>query len=369
MRQIVSAFVLILLPSLALAAPQAQPPVDPGLWRYVHPEAKVLAGLEWSKFARSEFGRLTQQPLESALRSDFGGLDFAEPVERIRVSSPGGGTGEPRFLVAMRGKFPLAKVREFVLKQGGLSRRHAGVELLEPPPGAKEEVSLALIDAQTILAGDWESLLDAVEGRREPQDERPWLARARELSREHDLWVLVESLDAFPRQAGAQPPFLADVRALEGGLSARNGLQVLLRLSMASPESAASLAGAVMSLGKMAPAQDPMGQLLSRLSAGPDRDTVRIQLALDPKQVQQTVAGIAGSMGTGKRSLADWVSPSPRPGAPAPPVAALAAVRAVHRAPQPEPVVAVKPREPERKVIRIVGLEEGTREIPYREQP
>lgn len=368
MRRIVSAFFLSLLPPIALAGSQAQPQADPGLWRYVHPEAKVLAGLEWSKLARSEFGRLTQQPFGSALRSEFGGLDFAQQVDRILVSSPGGGSGEPRFLVAMRGKFPLARLREFVLKQGGLSRRHAGVELIEPPPNAGEDVCLALIDAQTILAGDQDSLLDAVESRRQPQDEHPSLARARELSREHDLWVLVESLDAFPRQGGAQPPFLADVRALEGGLSARSGLQLLLRLSMTSPETAASLAGAVMSLGKMAPAQDPMGQLLSRLSAVPDRDTVRIQLALDPKQVQQTVASIAGSMGAGKRSLTDWVSPSPRLGVP-PPVAATAAVRAVQRAPQPEPVVAAKPREPERKVIRIVGLEEGTREIPYREQP
>ena len=206
MRRILSVIALIPFPFALLAAPQPQPPADPGLMRFMHPDAKVVAGAELPKLMRSELGRFMQQPFGSALRGELGGLDLAGQIESILLSSPGGGTGQPRFVVALRGKFPAAKLREMVLRQGGLSRRYAGVELLEPGPDSGEEAWLALVDPHTMLAGDPESVLDVVERRAAGGGEPPLAGRARDLAGRYDLWLLVESLDALPAQGAAQSP-------------------------------------------------------------------------------------------------------------------------------------------------------------------
>src|SRR5687768_2498607 len=107
-RQFVRAVVFLGMP-LCLAAQSTSLPT---FWRYSHPDAKALVGIDVKSIGESPFGaRLLKEFAEAGFkaRAQAEGFDFLNETERLLLSSPGTAPGAGQdsapFVIALQGKF------------------------------------------------------------------------------------------------------------------------------------------------------------------------------------------------------------------------------------------------------------------------
>jgi hypothetical protein len=279
----------------------------PSFWRYAHPEAKALVGVEWSRIAESPLGRQLRQKISES-GGPVEGLDLLDGVERVFVSSPGRqgrAEGEqPPAVLAIQGRFDLDRVRAAVAEKLSGSSRHRSIEILEGVKEGEDTTALALVDDRTLLAGDVESVRAAIDnytGGSAPQGSSPLYARAAELAAANDIWVIgYASPEDFAGPGLEQAPFLNDIDSLEAGVTLSDGLAVRLNLGARSDQKAAEMAAGLQLLLGMAIAsrKDQMGGVnwSEKLQVAAERSLVKMSFSLSPQEFEQGIQSFTSSV-------------------------------------------------------------------------
>ena len=310
---------VLLLAVCSTPAPSAE------LWRFVHPDAKALVGIDWRQVQKSEVGRWFQQRWISGM--SMPGPEFLDNVEQVLISSPGpplgNPNGEPSLLVAIRGTFALDQVKSALLRQGNTPQMFGAVPVYRSRDNS--EPAFALLDAATILIGDPHALYSTIERSRlaEAQDTDQFLARARTLATRYDCWALMKDNGAmhnflFASLAGRT--LTPDSQGFEAGISVRDGLAMDIVLSVRGERAAHSLHANLVRLVSLAGRQQSdnpgFSSLLGGLKISSDRSNVFLSLRMTNAEVQRSLS--------------------------------------------------LPSRAPAKQTIRIEGLDEGTREVPFK---
>ncbi len=367
---------ITLLVCLAAAHAWAGPATtwQPTYWRYVHPDARLLVGLEWRKLVNSQMGEKLRGQLDhSSVRlASLKGLDFTKDLERVFVSSPGEhADGQPRVVIALSGQFNLPAIRKTVTAEGARPSRYKTVELLVPNAKDPADLCLALINSQTLLLGDRQSVQAAIDQRwRSVPSDSAILQRASALAAEYELWFVADApvMELLGKQGPhTQFPFLTDVTGMEAGVSLSQGLAIRLDLESKSEESARALVASLRTVLSVIAGQQKLpavAGIMQKLQLNAVNTTARIAFWADREELEKHF-------------------PTTGPGAPATTLAARPAVKgitvaAAHPvpaaplpAPPPAPAAAPvpPPPPPPPQVIRVFNAEGGTREIRLPELP
>jgi hypothetical protein len=134
-------------------------------------------------------------------------------------------------------------------------------------------------------------------------------------------------------------PFLSDIKAVEAGLSVHDGLHLDVSVSTKSPETAQMLAGLVSQQLRQFPAgtvDEQTAELMRKVQVDSEGERARLTLALSKEELERQIQAAQTNR-------------------------ALAAA-----APRPVATVTTIPKEEDRgpKTIKILGLDDGIREIP-----
>jgi hypothetical protein len=210
-------------------------------------------------------------------------------------------------------------------------------------------MAFVLLDAQTILIGDASSIFASLDGTTNAApaaDASTILARAAEMDSRYEVWALMTGLQAIANDrlmgllAGGGAPG-SEARGFEAGISLRNGLMADVSFLFPTEPEARNMASEFSKLMKAA-IKDKLGgpvmlDLERKLKVSADGAIAKISLRLTPQELEKNARIFAASRAQPQAAMAD-IRPVVSPTSPA--------------TPKPEP-----------KVIRIEGLDEGTREI------
>lgn len=363
----------------------------PGWWTYASPDSTALVGIDWRTFANSPFG----DALGSELGADglgFPSLDCVHQVDQILISSP-------PLLAAAPQSCSAAQIAQQASKQKFQAFTYKNVNLwIASQPST---LSIALITPQVILLGSPKALQDAIDraadvvgkdtdsARSTIRKYSPLLARAAQFSHNADLWVVASKLP--DPLASRFVPFDVEARSFEGSVSMRDGLWLAgilyARSSEAALVTAEHLRSTFAALPPFARATEvrvDKEQIVISLSATVEQlnASLREAPAAAPAPAQ-TPAPALPPVILPSVAKAEVTAASAKPPTIAQPKVALAppappptALLSTERPPAPvsqipaaapAPVRQVKPETAapaERQVIRIIGLDDGPREIP-----
>jgi hypothetical protein len=359
---------ITLIPMLALACAAAAA-TEVSLWQFVHPQAKIVAGFDLQKAKTSPAARMLERQLKSLPGGRFktGGTELIGLVDRIVLSSPGPlNSSSPALLVAMEGRMD-RNVLKKVLAEGMAVERFKGIDLLIPPRNVNSDMVVALLNERFGLLGDRatvEAAIAAAQAGPRPAREGGLLARALELSARHAIWMVASAPRDLAAGALPGPNAAADVESIEMGLSLQRGLVLQLMMTMTGAE-AARLMVATMNVARPGVAfpPGPLAGLFGGLQARAENNVVRVQLDVPLARLERGVQAFKTEFaGLQRRSLESLLgmggSSSTPPWASAAPVVQAVARPAAPATPPP-------PALPQKRTIRIVGLDDGSKEITY----
>ena len=353
----------LLLPPMAVRAQ-----TDPALWRYVHPNSKALIGIDWHRLNTSHVGTILREKWINTNGATVPGIEFLDDIDRVLISSPGRESddqaAEPPILIVVRGKFDPAKIRHALTSHGAKAQMFNNIAVYRPQGKSGKDLAFVVLDAQTILIGDARSVFQSLDLNRSPETAAPSTpvsARASELDANYEVWAIIQGTGAI---AGNRLTELfsggafgsAEPQTFEAGISVRNGLAAEIHLTLPNEPLARRMASDLSDLFKtMAKdkAADPsMADLTKKLKVVSDGATAKITLHLTPQELEKNARIFAASHKT--QGPAAAVAAGPAASIPVVPVRPVVT---------PPPAA---PAKPERGTIRIEGLDEGTREIPYK---
>ncbi|MEZ5354654.1 MAG: hypothetical protein R2762_18630 [Bryobacteraceae bacterium] len=355
---------LFLLPvMLSIAGAQSHP----AFWRYVHPEARSLFGVDLQKAKDSPLGQRVQQELERygvKQMASSHGVDFISQVDQILVSSPAGfedadkARGEVPVVFAMAGKFDVPKLRKQFVSLGARRSRYKGVEVFQPK-GRNTDMNAAIVNGTVLLLGDPKGIRLAVDHHAlgAPDAARSEMfTRAAALSQLHDIWWVSELSPSALAGAGLpQAEMFQAVRGFEGGVSLREGLSIALSLRTDGDGSSKQMGAALQALVQLAAAsvkedQPEVKEFLGRLRIAAGDGLVNASIAYTPGEITQTFEkvmaarmgpGVITAGGGGESVLVNGDGDSTAP-----------------------TTLAAAPKQEEKFVVRIFNAEGGTREVP-----
>ena len=292
----------------------------PAWWRYASPEATALVGMQWEHLRMSPFAAAISGELSGDGGLGFPDLDCIKQARQILISSPA-------LLAMAAGDFPAEALREQAVRKGLKRAVYHDTEIWVTP--GKETLSIARISDRLVLLGYVPTLKDAIDLSLADEASRqysPLLARAARHAQD-DLFVVAASLS--DPLAGLFVPIDAEAEGFEGGISLQGGLRLAAALTASSEAAAAQLA-----------------KTLQQMVASLPPAARGIEIAIDQKSVTLSLAVSEQELDAGLKGSAPVVAPA-----------------VANAAPQPETAVP-KPAGPQ--VIRIYGLDGGTREIVMR---
>jgi hypothetical protein len=306
---------------------------DASLWRFVHPNAKALVGIQWSKVQQSEVGRWIQQRWING--ESVPGIEFLPDIDEVLISSPGpaagSDSGEPLLLIAIRGHFDLARVQQVLVRQGHRAQTFGTVPIYRPAAKGSTDPAFALLSPEIILVGDIQALYATIERSRLPvseEDDEGFLGRAQLLATRYDCWAVMSEPGAmkdFLFASLAGKTLSSESQRFQAGISVKDGLAIDVVLSSRTERGARTVAAKLNRMLKASAKSDGAPEysaLFQKLQISSDHTNVFITLRMNQ---QETAASLKV------------------------PLAAPPTVEASHAA--------------ERKVIRIEGLDEGVREV------
>jgi hypothetical protein len=349
-------FRLHLATGLLMLAPALAPAqTDPALWRFVQPNAKAIISIDWKHVRQSHVGTMLREKWIDANSAAIPGAEFLNDVDRFLISSGGLNTGdepsEPPMLIVVQGHFDLLKVRKLLQAHGTKAQAFNSFQVYRPQGKNAKDMAFAMLDAQIILIGDARSVfagLDRSTALATVPDASPVLARAAAMDATYEVWALITSPGALAndRLMGLLSGGESGSNALgyEVGFSFKNGLSADASVLFESDSASKRLASELGKMLKMA-IKDKMGEpamldLEKKLKVSADGKMVKIAMHLTAQELEKN---------------AQIYATTHRQSAPV-----LAELRTVARP-------ASEPPKTERRVIRIEGLDEGTREIPYKQ--
>jgi hypothetical protein len=327
---------------------------DPGLSRYIQPNANILIGINW-KLVRQSAAMNTFR--EKLLDSNMSfrvtpGIELLDQIDRVLVSgqSPAQGTTETAGLVAVGGHFDLAKIRGMLATFGLKPQLFHSTQVYRPQGAEGQNMAIVLVNPQTILIGDSRSIFASLERNTFPPaapDPNSMLARATEMDANYDVWVFGDGLnkltgDRIPaeyRELGGEE------RGFEAGVSLRSGFAADMTIRFENEAAAKKLISEVEKKLKTS-AKDQAGEaalaeLEKKLKITAEGSDVKVSLRLTPQELEKNTQMLAEMR---KRAM----------------TGSLVDVRPAIRPTYPPP-------EPEKREIRIEGLDDGPRVIPYQQ--
>jgi hypothetical protein len=337
---------------LALLLPvAAQCQSDPTLWRFVYPNAKALVSINWQRIRQSPAGAMIRDKwLNTGLTAKIPGIELLDEIDRVVISSPGdetstdtgGEPAKPPLLIAARGHFDAVRLHRLFTRLGGKAQAYNSFQVYRPQGKDDKDLAYALFDADTILFGDASSLFAALDRNQfalPAPEPGSIIARVAEMDAAYELsWVLdTPGMMSSDWAAGLFPgaDWVSDAQGLDGGVNLRSGLAADVTVRYGSEAAAKRVITemtkltAMLSKDKTAEAQ--MQDIVKKLKFSSDGPAAKINLRLTPQELEKSSQAFVAARKT--------------------PAALPAAVPAL--------------APPRRSVIRIEGLDEGTREIPY----
>ncbi|MCC6588858.1 MAG: hypothetical protein IT168_19335 [Bryobacterales bacterium] len=335
----------------------AQPQSHPAAWRYIHPQAKTLIGVDVRAAIQSPLGqKLKTEFLNAGFRKTLStpGVDLLENVEKLLFSSPvlpntpsAGKADSQPVVISVSGRFDLAKIRTFMRDKKAKESTYKGIPVFSRVEKGTD-IQLALVNAQIVVLGDERSLhaaLDLQAAGGAPLAGKPLFQRATELATLYEIWVASEAMP--PDATISQMPggnLLSGVLGLEGGISLREGVDLQLNLLTESPAKAKEIAEAarvLLQFAAMGPNSDKRVQdVLRKLRLDSDGERVSVAIGWPLTEIDQQIAALKGQV----LQAALRRTPAPTPAA-------------------ADPVPPPTPAKPEPMVVKIYGLSEGTREV------
>ena len=299
------ALCLILLTALSAAAES-----NPSWWNFASPEATALVGIQWENLRQSAFADVVGAELFSSGGLDFPDLACLRDARQVLISSPD-------LLAMASGNFGPEVLRQQAAASGWKLARYRGIELWISSD--KAALSVAQMSSQLLLIGMRKTLEDAID-RDQSETGRhysPLLARAARFTQQ-DLWVVSDRLP--DTLASLFIPLEVEARGFEGSVSVRDGLRLEAALDAGSEQAAVEIADSIVQSIPGLPA------VAGGLQVGIAADRVILSLTVTREQFTASLRQTPG------------VAPPPPP--------------------PPEPP---KPAGPQ--IIRILGLDDGPREI------
>jgi len=323
-------------------------------WRFAHPDAKVFIGAKLRRLRESQIGTIVRgqfHPEQISALPSLPGSDLLNQIDEVLVSSPGRADdapqdSQPPVLVRIGGDFDANKVESFFVHSGAKLQKYRHYRVFRQKGDG--DMAASLVDPHTLLIGDAPSLFSALE-RMEWTDapKNPLLVRAAEMQSSFDLWALFAVTPSS--LSGAHLPQLASLEALRGldvGVSVSDGLAVRLGLETDSNQQAAKLAaeleGLLASALKQHGAPPMAAELAKAVHLMVEDSSVRVQARFSPEQVKKAALELQHQVALQRAQMAGLRRPA---------------------ADNAQPAV-IEPQKP--RVIRIEGLDDGPREIPYK---
>jgi len=287
----------------------------PSWWNFAPPEATALVGIRWETLRQSAFAEAIRAELSSSGSLGFPDLPCLSDARQILISSPA-------LLAIAAGNFP--DLRSQATLKGLRPAVYRGVELWISP--GKTTLSVAQVSDQLLLIGLHKTLEAAIDRSLAETGRRysPLLARAARYAQTQDLWVISTQLP--DPLASLFVPLDAEARSFEGAISVRDGLQLEAALDAGSEEAAAQVAE---NLRQSIP---NLPGVVRGLKVTVAAENVMLTMRVNRDQLSASLR---------QTSVASPTAASPAPAAATP--------------------KAENPARPQ--IIRIIGLDEGPREI------
>ena len=318
-------------------------------WRFIHPDAKAFVGIKIHRIMNSSLAAgLRSEATISGDMPDLSavpGSDVFEKIDEIYVSSPGLPAGapanaQPPLLMRITGRFTAEQVEALLTLTGAKTQKYRERRVFRQKSDG--DMAATMIDAHTLLVGDAPSLFSALE-RIDWTDapRNPLLARAIELNAVNDLWAVF----SVPPSSftGAQMPQFASLQSLRGmelAAALSDGLSLRFGLTTESAAAAAKLAEDLKQfISVRMQKDDDVPKLFANLTRNyafdVDGATVRLQIRVSPEQMKLALAELHRQREEQRKRE-------------------IATLRRQAATPPPAPV---------KRMIRIEGLDDGTREI------
>jgi hypothetical protein len=350
----------ILAPWMAARGQQTGLVGDP--WRLVHPQAKWILGVDWGRARNSAGAQILQRQFAGAqttISSAGMGLGALTLVERIIASglavegvmkeSPEG------FVVAIEGKIDRSRLKK-ELPPGTAMEKFRGADLFVPPKAKPDEALLAVVGDGLMLIGDRKVLNLLLSGKGGALD-ADLAGRAARLATESEIWIAATVPPENQPQRTGNPDPLQGLERVEMGISLRDGLRLTAFLAADTEQSAQNMAGLVQFAGMMG-GDDSAASWLRQLRVEQKGKEVELSMDVPAKELERGIEmGRAAVQQAGAQALESFLGGS----AGKMPEGVKPAVRGGPG------VVALPAAAPEPKVrtIRIVGAEDGPKEIQY----
>jgi hypothetical protein len=351
---------------------------DSAEWRFAHPNAQVLMGfrmgpgtvdsiLSAMKKQQDQAGadapRFTMPPQFQKF------LDLAKKIDTVTISAPTVPTppgavpvkANNRMLMTVRGRFDIEEIKELIGGPKTTFAPYKGVTLAQN--AAQKGNAVALVDSGTIVFGDTLSIRQAIDHLGDDQRVKaryPVFVKAAVFAKSYDFWVVMNGLppSAAPAGApkGAQSSMAKKLKGVDLGMMMREGFDLRVNLHTDSPETAEEMrqafAGTIPMLGEGKKDVPPEAvAMMKRVQVTADGKAVTIRASATAEEIKAMQA---------KMKLQDLAKGIPGAGAIfGGPDGPKPTAQPVEATPSTEPA-----KEPEKKVIRIYGLDEGVREIP-----
>ena len=339
-------WIALTLLTLAGASAQSNP------WDLGQPDAKVMIGVNLKALRESALGQVFRSQMSSQKPQPGPAamaLGFLDQIDRVFISSTAAASpratttartsavqGNPPFLAVVEGRLPVQQLLGFL---PGTPRPYRSVNVYR---GAKlTDPSIASFDEHTLVIGDDKSVLAAIDRRAgvAPAASAS-AARVQQLASQYDFWMLAtDDLSKFQPNGGKFPSQLAgEIKGIDLGLAARDGVQMEMSMTMANEAAATQLLQLISGQIALAQAQTPeMTEVASKLRISTDGAHLRASMALSQEEFERSLRTLQAARAAAGASAAQPAAPY------------------VPQTRQPPP--------PPPGKVRIYGLEGGVREI------
>lgn len=346
---------------LVCLCPFSSAQTDAALWRFVHPNAKALIGIDVQRILKSRVAsemsaQLRAMPLPLDLPVAFSSMNLLNSIDRVILSSPGRNDGdtkaEPPLLIAVSGRFEPVKLGRMFIKGGAKPQAFKSVTIYRPQDKANSDFGFVILNSQVLLIGDVSSLCETID-RLETGTPTPAriVERARDMDIAYDFWaILLGPPSAMASERFPMADLAGKLKGFEAGIAVRDGIAMDVNLNAASElvakEMAAQFSKMIHLVAKDHQNHPQFAGIDRRLKMSVERADLKFALRLDEKEVARMAKSFdaAHARRDALTANAHALSPSVTP-------------------------LPVPPPPPQKQVIRIQGLDDGPREIPYGAMP
>ena len=298
------------------------------------------------------------------------GVDLLDDIDRVLISSPGKNSSddsaESPILIAIHGHFDAAKVRQVFTHLGAKPQAYNSFQVYRPQGKDRGAATprtqrgfcstLRPFCMETRRRSSPRSI--AINLRKLRRSQRSsarihrWLARA-EMDANYELWMIMDATEMMSSDRIAAlfrgGEWASEAQALEAGFNLRTGLVADITVHFSSDSVAkrvtAELTRAMNLAAKDKSAGAQVQNIAKKMKFNVDGSAAKVSLRLSEQELEESALAFAASQ---KAAAADAV---------------------LSESLNATPVAAPVTTPPQRAVIRIEGLDEGTREIPYHEPP